>query len=567
VRRVLLAALVALVLAPAARSTAEPGPYATAQRDYDLGRETLQIAAGDWRLHALPTRLGGEITVPVGAPGRRPVVVFLHGAHQSCEVIGGFFPTQDWPCRPGFVDVPSFRGYRYAAQLLASHGFVVVSFDGNPVAPANSGMITFPDGEPFTPRSFMDLRAKLVDAQLRRLARAGRGETGPAVDFRVALAGRLDLDRVGLIGHSRGGEGVVWASLLPGPRPYRVEAILALAPVDFFRRLVPDVPFGVVLPACDGDVFDLQGAQFYDDARAEPRTEPLWQVVVFGANHNFFNRVWQDETGFLPIDPESGEVPEDPCSPATIGTTRLSRADQEAVGAEVAVRFMQGFLAGRRDELVPLGLDGDLPRRIAGASVGISVQPARVDRLDVIRVGERPDLHRNLLGGAQFGVGLDSYRLCTIDPGTITGRPSTYRCGRFAPAQAHAISELRIAWTKRGAGLVTRLPSGKGDVSGFEALTVRVAVDPTDGERNPPGKARPFSIVVRDAEGRTASYRVPSSHPAVRYPVRALVVLSAVRVPLSSFAGVDLTRLAAVELRFDQARRGRLLVTDLSFVR
>jgi hypothetical protein len=38
-------------------------------------------------------------------------------------------------------------------------------------------------------------------------------------------------------------------------------------------------------------------------------------------------------------------------------------------------------------------------------------------------------------------------------------------------------------------------------------------------------------------------------------------------IPLSAFDGVDLSTVAAVELHFDRAPRGRLLLTDLSFVR
>ena len=170
---VLLAVAASLVGAGGALAAGpEQGPYRTTRQSYDLGRQTLLVEARRFSLHALPTRLAGEITVPVGARGRRPVVVFLHGAHQSCDIPDEFFPTQEWPCRPGFLDVESFEGYRYVTQLLASHGFVVISLDGNPVAPADGFVLTFPDGTQFTPRTWMDLRAKIVDTHLRRLARA-----------------------------------------------------------------------------------------------------------------------------------------------------------------------------------------------------------------------------------------------------------------------------------------------------------------------------------------------------------------------------------------------------------
>ena len=375
-------------------------------------------------------------------------------------------------------------------------------------------MLTFPDGEPFTPRTWMDLRSKIVDAQLRRLVRAGTGETGEAVDFGVSLAGRVDPARVGLVGHSRGGEGVVWAATMPGPRPYRIAAVLALAPVNFFRRVVPDVPFAVVLPYCDYDVSDLQGAWFFDDARGLRRTQPLWQAVVFGANHNFFNRVWGDETGWG----EGGET--DPCSPSRIGRTRLSREEQEEVGAEIAVRFLRGALEGDPELAQPLGLGDAAPWELAGAAVAISVQPPTADRLDVIRPEGRASLRRNLLGGAQGGSRLDSFTVCTLEPGTIL-KPNWENagCGRRPPFQAFAGSELRIAWSREGARLTTRIPTAHADVRSFGSLSLRVAVDASDERRSRYGRPAPVHARPARRLGSGSCRPRPALPPGGSLPV------------------------------------------------
>jgi hypothetical protein len=59
---------------------------------------------------------------------------------------------------------------------------------------------------------------------------------------------------------------------------------------------------------------------------------------------------------------------------------------------------------------------------------------------------------------------------------------------------------------------------------------------------------------------------VARTDPAVQDPVR-MTVLGTVRIPLAAFARIDLSRIAALEIRFDRTRKGRLLLTDLSFVR
>src|SRR5207247_1187995 len=54
------------------------------------------------------------------------------------------------------------------------------------------------------------------------------------------------------------------------------------------------VPHETLLPYCDGDVSDLQGVHFYDDARySAPGDLTRKHTVYFmGANHNFANTVW-----------------------------------------------------------------------------------------------------------------------------------------------------------------------------------------------------------------------------------------------------------------------------------
>ena len=49
-----------------------------------------------------------------------------------------------------------------------------------------------------------------------------------------------------------------------------------------------------MLPYCDGDVSDLQGVHFYDDARYNVAGDDSFKhtFLMMGANHNFYNTVW-----------------------------------------------------------------------------------------------------------------------------------------------------------------------------------------------------------------------------------------------------------------------------------
>ena len=582
-------AAVALVLGVALLATALPAaaapdvssaaaPSTVIRHDYDLGRADLSVLGADGRPHRLPASLVGEVTVPRAATGRLPIVVLLHGAHAACA--GGPYGggSSDFPCLPGWEPVESYTGYRYLADRLAGEGFLVISVDGRPVAPFDHTARLFPDGAEADTATWMDLRARIVDAQLRRLVRAGLGETGDAVDFGVPLAGRVDAGDVGLVGHSRGGEAVVWTALIAGPRPYVVRSIVAIAPTDFGRRVLPaSVPFAVLLPTCDGDVVDLQGADFYDDARNTVRTQPLLQVAIQGANHDFFNTVWPDEWGM----PMAGTAPIDEtgyCDPAAIGDTRLSRAGQEAVGSSIVSDFLLGTMRGETRRLAALGVGAAPPRAIAGVPVITRSQEPTAARIDVAPMNGSPyQLAQTANGGRITAAATDYLTLCraaVVDLGFVEdvtdsgdgGTPGT--CPPETFSQAQVADELRVGWSTRAARLVMPPSTRPVDVRRAGAVSVSVAVTPpaADPDLNSRYGARPFSIVLVDAAGHRARVAVSSAEPAVRWQP-TILVLGTVRIPLARFRGVDLGRIARLEIAFDRAPRGALLVTDVAFVR
>ena len=124
-----------------------------------------------------------------------------------------------------------------------------------------------------------------MDASLAELATASAG--GPS-RLPVAIQGRVDPTRVGVLGHSRGGLNVLnWAER----NAAAVKAVVLVAP--FFdaaeTATVPDVPTTLLLGTCDGDT-GTTGARYLIAARAQARTAPSWRLVVRGASHNAYNR-------------------------------------------------------------------------------------------------------------------------------------------------------------------------------------------------------------------------------------------------------------------------------------
>jgi len=199
-------------------------------------------------------------------------------------------------------------------------------------------------------------------------ASAAAHATAPDV---VRRGPRADLARVLLVGHSRGGEGANRAALdstTGAVAPWTIRGVVHIGPTAFGQNPAPGVPVVVLLPACDGDVFDLQG-QAYVDAARDAGPDPVLRssVMVLGANHNYFNREWTP--GATAPAWDDWGAPEDPLCGTGPGTTRLSPAEQRAVGATYAAAAAAVLVAGDA-RVLPL-LDGS---RARAASAG----PARV---------------------------------------------------------------------------------------------------------------------------------------------------------------------------------------------
>jgi hypothetical protein len=134
-------------------------------------------------------------------------------------------------------------------------------------------------------------------------APAAAGAADPDCSVGTKLTGRLDLDHIGLMGHSKGGEAVSrFLELNVGRQPqYNIDGVVALAPSDSGNQApgerAPSTNWAVLLPACDGDVFDVQGGNAFERAKAAPqgRRFAKFQWLVAGTNHDWFNTVWYQE--------------------------------------------------------------------------------------------------------------------------------------------------------------------------------------------------------------------------------------------------------------------------------
>jgi len=221
-----------------------------------------------------------------GAPF--PIVLIVHGNHDM----------EDY----------SDAGYAYLGELFASRGIVAVSVDENFLNGSVADMLGGPDGGL---EEENDARGWLLLEHLK-LWRAWNDD--PSHRF----YDRIDLDRVVLIGHSRGGEAVAEAALFNGLARYPDDAtlpfdfgfgirgIIAIAPSDgqYDPRdrdtRLAGVSYLVVHGSLDGDVQSFSGLAQYARTRTACAGCFKSAVYVVGANHGQFNTTWGREDFGVP---------------------------------------------------------------------------------------------------------------------------------------------------------------------------------------------------------------------------------------------------------------------------
>jgi predicted dienelactone hydrolase len=535
---------------------AEPGPYAVERLDYDLG-DTATTLSG---LSDLPVEIRAAVYAPAGEKGDRPVVIFLHGRHSAC-----YNPTTrqtnntNWPCAAGFIPIDSYLGYTETAEALATHGYVVVSISADGINAKDAS---------FTDDNGALARGQLVMQHLDLLAAWDSTSGHP-------LYHRLDLTNVGLMGHSRGGEGVVEAALLNGERahPYGIRAVLPLAPVDFGRASLPDVPMAVILPYCDGDVSNQQGQHFFDDTRYSWNDNVLRSsLMVMGADHNFFNTEWTPGVSVAPSSDDWSPANDEVCGGSA--PSRLTGAEQRAVGTA----YMAGFFRlaqGGETAFLPLfdGTNGTVPST-GRAVVYTEAQQPGSRRLDVAPLEGAADN----VSVSGFDLGAYCYSVAArvlagdtpCSSTTATSRIPHWTPATFTPSVPLS-PMLRLQWSPSSVAPEVRVALGAGqwNVTEHDALTFRLARDESaTGDVD-------LDVTLVDKDGGSSTVRVGAVSDALTpFPASTNTSngisrlgktwLRTVRLPLASMSGVDLSHVRYISVRPATAAGGAYL-SDIAF--
>lgn len=574
------------------------GPYAVKKVEYNAGNLMITIpAANGTASQTFPQPLEGSITYP-DTPGPWKVLLFQHGRHSTCINPAGAesspaITAPDVTCRDtdnpdgteATTSIRSYAGYDYLSSNLASHGYVVMSISVNTI-PSFDNTFSYDAGD--------NARSQTIAASLDLLYRWNNG-AGPVVAGNDAqtvgtkLTGKMEMQRIGLMGHSRGGEGVTdyirFNRLRPsGGRIYNLQAVLALAPIDGQKQVPYGTNYATLLPACDGDVSTLAGANAFERSKYANPSDPFAKIqwYVQGADHNYFNTIWTTDDGASYSGTGSGA--DVACGEDKPNSVRLFPSDQRKVGLALMASFLRDYL-GMEKEFEPYmtGAVNPLPPSACPVLRGVAcdqevkesyIAPAG-QRQDVIRPEGQSPLTLDAAGGSMAGTGFSTYDWCNEDRQQATGT----QIKACPPNAASSVNrsfgrQLTLAWDAP-ATLKAGLVGAARDASKYGTLSLRAAVNfldprnPVSDGTNPASAMQDFDVVLVDRDGKRSSVRAAKYGTALEPSLgsfRRHVVLNGLRIPLSAFTGVNLKDLDSVQLEFGTATTtGSIQLADVAF--
>ena len=226
--------------------------------------------------------LNGRVWYP-GGEGPFPLVLIVHGNHTMEE----------------FSD----PGYIYLGELLSSRGFITVSVDEN----------FFNGSWASSLKKENDGRAWLLLEHLKIWKEWNETKESP-------FYGKVDLENIGLVGHSRGGEAVAIAALFNRlPRypddatvsfafNFNIKSIVSIAPSDGQYKPagkptpLKNVNYLLLQGGHDADAFIFMGARQYKRLVFNDGKYRFKAILYsYRSNHGQFNTVWGKNDYGLPL--------------------------------------------------------------------------------------------------------------------------------------------------------------------------------------------------------------------------------------------------------------------------
>ncbi len=556
--------------------TVDASPYARMEPAQAKSRKKY------WGYDNTKFPLNARVWYPEG-DGPFPLVLVVHGNHSMEEY--------------------SDPGYQWLGEFLASRGFILASIDENFL---NGGIRGENDARGWMLLKHLEVFRALNDSAGKPLHR------------------KIDMTRIALMGHSRGGEAVAVAGAF-NRLPYYpddanqkfsfnfdIKGLVAIAPVDGqylpTERSTPlsDYNYLVIHGSHDGDVSTFQGLMQYNRLRfTRPGPEFKSAIFMYRANHGQWNTVWNNRDNgrtsgrALQLDALISGEEQRQFGRVVIGgfleTTLRGREeyremfrDHRAAGDWLPpTMYMNRYADANTKYLATFEEDVDLTTG-AVPGVRIAAESLSVWKENDVPVRSRGTTFRSnvvTLGWNNTPIGNDT--TTPRSPARFSILLSDSLRAAWRPSASSTVL-LTIGMTTQSAGprKVAR-DTTKRDTAATRDSTARAGTRPSAKPKSAPKDTtkRPtdLSVELEDNQGRRV--RLPlSEFGVVRVPMETYIyrrrgrdktqfptlsepVMQTYVLPATAFtranAAFDPAALRAIRLVFDRARIGTILLDDV----
>ena len=378
------------------------------------------------------------------------------------------------------------------------------------------------------------------------------------LDILKATFGANLQNNIGIMGHSRGGEGVVAAARINQAEGlgHNINAIISLGPTDQYSPretlAAPHAtPYLVMHGAMDGDVANpgFQGFSLYDRASGEPKS----MAWLYGANHNRFNEINPDG--------DLNTFKMDPADHPKI----LTAASHQVLALAYMTGFFRWHLSGAAE------YQGMFTGEWTPVSVAVT-EPA-INKI-YFQYGDPTtsvvDNFEQTPHNWQTGV-----NVAVDDSNTLPVDPQEAKLATLDSHSSQDTAGLLLRWDSNTDKLVFT-PNAVMNVSNFQSISFRVGqkVDSTHNLANQP---QDLYLTLTDATNNSRSIRVDAlgEIPPQQKRVKNQFTISAlttIRIPLHVFQTevintqkVDLTQIKTVAFDFKANNSGEIEIDSLEF--